>query len=182
MNDEPHDFNPIHEPMDSRLLQLERELFSLSPVETPRCLVSRLDRKMTGGCSLAGALPKTQVVRTVASIPGNVVPFRWRHIMVPAAAAVVVVSVLNRLDGQSPGALAGQQSQPGIKSLGVPSSAPRVERTNNSYLLKTEPVYFNPAAWDEAPNQYYIQPGSQPGTYRMSVPRREAATIPYNFH
>ena len=43
--------NP-EEPMDSQLLQLERELFSLSPVETPRHLAARLDQQVSGPVSL----------------------------------------------------------------------------------------------------------------------------------
>lgn len=172
MNDEPpEDFNPLQEPMDSQLLQLERELFSLSPVETPRCLASRLERQLLPACSVA---------KTLAA-PPNVVPFRWRRMVVPAAAAVVVVSVLNRMDGPSgftPSALAQPGSGLGTSGKTV---APVLEQTTG-YVLKSEPVYVSPGNWETSTHHYWIQPDGQTGV-RLSLPRRQSsAVIPASFH
>ncbi len=167
MNDEPpEDFNPLNEPMDSQLLQLERELFSLSPVETPRCLASRLERQLVPACSVGKAL---------ASVPQNVVPFRWRRMVVPAAAAVVVVSVLNRMDGPS-GFTQTAMAQPGLRSSGSPAAAPKVEQTRG-YVMKSEPVYVSPVGFETTEHQFAIQPNGQPGI-RLSVPRRQSQAAP----
>lgn len=171
MNDEPpEDFNPLNEPMDSQLLQLERELFSLSPVETPRCLASRLERQLVPACSVG---------KNLAPVASNVVPFNWRRMVVPAAAAVVVVSVLNRMDGPS-GFTQTAMAQPGLRSSGSPAAAPKVERTMG-YVLKSEPVYISPMGSEMMEHQFLIQPNGQPGI-RLSVPRHQSAVIPAVFH
>ncbi len=158
--------NP-EEPMDTQLLQLERELFSLSPVETPRHLAVRLDRQVSGPVSLGR---QTVVPR--------VIPFRWRRIVAPAAAAVVVVSVLNRLDSPSSMAPGFGQTNPG-----TPSPVPTLPMADNSgYVLRAEPVFISPAGWPSPEHHYYIQPGGQVFHGGASAPRRPAGIAPVVFH
>ncbi len=191
MNDEPHSF-PFQETMDSRLLQLERELFSLTPAETPRCLASRLDghlmaplpvaRPLAGGALpvarplAGGALP---VARPLAV--GAVVAFRWRRMVVPAAAAVVVVSVFYRLEGHS-GADPALAQQAGLRSAGPKSTAAvPAAALSTGYVLRAEPVYASPVGWEAAEHQYWIQPGSQSGLI-LSLPQRSSSVLPASFH
>ena len=119
-------------PMDTQLLQLERELFSLSPVETPRHVASRLDRQVLGPVGIRR--------RVMGS--AKIIPFHWRRIVVPAAAAVVVVSVLHHLDQPSTHASGVAQSNPAFPSPASPvSSQDRAPVTLNSgYVLRAEPL------------------------------------------
>lgn len=180
MNDEPHSF-PFQETMDSRLLQLERELFSLTPAETPRCLASRLDGHLMAPLPVArplagGALP---VARPL--VVGAVVAFRWRRMVVPAAAAVVVVSVFYRLEGHS-GADPALAQQAGLRSAGPKSTAAvPAAALSTGYVLRAEPVYASPVGWEAAEHQYWIQPGSQSGLI-LSLPQRSSSVLPASFH
>ena len=158
--------NP-EEPMDTQLLQLERELFSLSPVETPRHLAARLDRQVSGPVSLG----RQTVVQ-------RVVPFRWRRIVAPAAAAVVVVSVLNRVDSPSSLSPGFGQINPGTP---LPVAAPPMA-DNTGYVLRAEPVFVSPAGWQSTEHHYYIQPGGQVFPGGSSAFRRPAGIAPVVFH
>ena len=158
-------------PMDTQLLQLERELFSLSPVETPRHLASRLDRQVQGPVSIG---------RQVASDATKLLPFPWRRIVVPAAAAVVVVTVLHRLDqpsSQSPG-LAKTNS-------GYPSSALHSGRApvtlTNGYVLRAEPIMVGPGNWQGMEQLYLIQPGTGVES-GYNAPQRTSGLAPVVFH
>ncbi len=158
--------NP-EEPMDTQLLQLERELFSLSPVETPRHLAASLDRQVSGPVSLGRQM-----------VVPKVIPFRWRRIVAPAAAAVVVVSVLNRLDSPSSVSPGFGQTNPGTTSP-VPA-LPVAEYTG--YVLRAEPVFVSPAGWQSTGPHYYIQPGGQVFPGGSSNSRRPAGIAPVVFH
>ena len=154
--------NP-EEPMDTQLLQLERELFSLSPVETPRHLAARLDQQVAGPVSLGRQ-----------TIVPRVIPFRWRRIVVPAAAAVVVVSVLNQLDSPRSMSAGFSQSNPGSP---VPIQPPMADSAG--YVLRAEPVFVNPAGWPGTEYHYYIQPGGQ---VFPAASRRAIGIAPVVFH
>jgi hypothetical protein len=158
--------NP-EEPMDTKLLQLERELFSLSPVETPRHLAARLDQQVSGPVSLGR---QTVVPRAV--------PFRWRRIVAPAAAAVVVVSVLNRWD--SPSSLSPGFGQTNPVTPSPPPALPVADITG--YVLRAEPVFVSPAGWQSTEHHYYIQPGGQVFPGGSSNSRRPAGIAPVVFH
>ena len=158
--------------MDTQLLQLERELFSLSPVETPRHLASRIDRQVLGPVG---------IVRHTEG-PPTIVPFPWRRMAVPAAAAVVVVSVLHHLDrpiGKSVG-LAGSNSA-------SPAAATESRRSSvtltNDYVLRTEPVLIRPGTWQATEQLYFIRPspGSSFGS-GYNAPQRASGFTPVIFH
>jgi hypothetical protein len=166
MNNEPLPPGFAGEPMDTQLMQLERELFSLTPVEAPRYL----------RCALDGQLD-TGVPRTVA-LPAQVVPFKWRRIVVPAAAAVVAVSVLNHTTSPSR-SIPSDNAQAGVRALGRPA-VPVLEQTTG-YVLRSEPVYVNPVSFDAAGNQYFIRQEGAPAV-QFSVPRRQSALMPVSFH
>lgn len=153
------------EPMDTQLLQLERELFSLTPVETPRGLATRLHRELMAPVGLAD-LPAAS----------RVVPFRWQRIVAPAAAAVVVVSVLNRFDNL-PAASPGT-TPPGFGTAAKSARPPVVEGTG--YVLKAEPVFVNPAGWEAMEHQYWITP--QMGAAGYPPSRRQGFIAPVAFH
>lgn len=74
------------DPMDTGLLQLERELRSLTPASTPRHLDDVLAAALSDSPPEAGHFiapgPRNQ------SVPGH---FPWRRMAVPAAAAAAVV-------------------------------------------------------------------------------------------
>ena len=151
-------------PLDTQLLQLERELFSLSPVETPRHLASRLDRQV---------MAPVCVGRRIAS-SAKVIPFQWRRIMVPAAAAVVVVSVLHHLDAPSKSGSGVAQANPAFP-VRSPGHLPVTVTTG--YVLRAEPVLISPGMQQH----YFIQPpaGSGPGYH---IPPRTAGFSPVVFH
>lgn len=183
MNDQPNDSPYSDDSMDTKLLQLERELFSLTPVEVPRCLARRLDHHLTA---------PTQVGRSVVPAariapPSNVVVFQWRRIVVPAAAAVVVVSVLNRLDGVPTSVAQAADAPAGVRTPapGQPAAvaAPQSQVQNSGYVLRSEPVYFSPGVWDSVRHQYWVQPGnSAPAqTTTTNIPRRQSL-VPVSFH
>lgn len=169
--------------MDNQLLQLERELFSLTPVETSRRFVSQLEREISvPGCPVP-------VARRLASAhPRIIAPFRWQRIVVPAAAAVVVVSVLNRQgDGYSTLALDGAPSQTLAPSAQKPLSSPasvalRSSRPmNTGYMMMTEQAPLQNVNWSVAPNQYWVNSETpHQTTAPMVLPRRE--TVPLSFH
>ncbi len=155
------------EPMDTQLLQLERELFSLSPLETPRHLAVRLDQQVSGPVALGRQ-----------TVEPKVIPFRWRRIVAPAAAAVVVVSVLNRLDSPASLSPGFGQTTPGTP---LPVSVlPMVD--NSGYVLRAEPVFVSPAGWQSTEHHYYIQPGGQVYPGGSSASRRPAGIAPVVFH
>lgn len=164
MNAEPE------EPMDLHLLQLERELFSLSPAEAPKRLTVRLDRQICGPACLTGVGRITDSSR--------VVPFRWRRIAVPAAAAVVVVSVLNQFDHSRPALPGFAQAGPGSRASGT-ARLPASQSTG--YVLKTEPVYVNPVGWEAAPSHFYINGDNESGI-SLRQPRRQGALEQVVFH
>jgi hypothetical protein len=158
-------------PMDLHLLQLERELFSLTPSEAPRCLTVRLERQLT--------MPVVahQVQRSVTG--PTVVPFRWRRIAVPAAAAVAVVSVLHQIDHSRPTYSGLAQTNPGVAR---PPVQPSISvSTGTGYMLQTEPVYVSPAGWEPSPYQYYIG-GEEEAGIRPSQLRRQGAVESVVFH
>ncbi|MDB6070482.1 MAG: hypothetical protein JWL81_1653 [Verrucomicrobiales bacterium] len=176
MNDQPNDPFYSDDPMDTKLLQLERELFSLTPAEAPRSLVCRLDRHLTAPTQVGRS-----VVPAARSTPPNVTVFQWRRIVVPAAAAVVVVSVLNRMDG-TPSSMAQTASAAGLRAPASGQPAPAVSQVQNSgYVLRAEPVYFSPGVWDSVRHQYWVQPGTPAASQPMNVPRRQSL-VPVSFH
>lgn len=169
MTPEPNDPNLFDEPMDSRLLQLERELFSLSPTAPPRGLVSRLD------CNLA------QPVGVERRVVSQVVPFRWSRIVVPAAAAVVVVSVLSRMEGPSTPSfpVTAQAGTRQISPSGLATPV-AVEKTVG-YLMKEEPFLLHPDSWEALHLQYWTQSG-QENHYPQPSLRRASLSVPLSFH
>jgi hypothetical protein len=179
--------------MDTHLLQLERELFSLTPVEAPRRFVSQLEREVSVP---AGPVPVAR--RTAASAPRVIVPFRWQRIVVPAAAAVVVVSVLNRQGHNGAFAPALTDAVPNEARSSTPqrafsspaSAALRSRPINSGYMMMTEQSPLQSVNLSTSPNQYWVAPSQEPqqqyapavtttGT-RMVMPRRE--TVPFSFH
>lgn len=170
MNDEPSDFNPPHEPMDTQLLQLERELFSLTPMEAPRHLASLLDQQLTSAVT-----PRPATVH-----PAAVLPFRWHRIVVPAAAAVVVVSVLNRMDHPTGLITDSAVANPGMRS-DAPVATP-AHQVNSGYVLKAEPLYFHPTQGEGTSRQFYIQSGASDGHRNHDVAPRRLEVMPSSFH
>ena len=156
-------------PMDTQLLQLERELFSLTPMETPRHLASRLDRELLGPVCIGRQVPAS----------AKVVPFAWRRIVVPAAAAIVVVSVLNHLDQPARQGSGIAQSNPG-RSARLPAREGAME-TPTSYVLRAEPVLISPGAWQGMEYQYFIQPGAGPAA-GFNALQRHSGLSPVAFH
>lgn len=167
-----------NEPMDAHLLQLERELFSLTPVETPRYLAVELETQV--------AVPVIPVARrTPASHQRIAVPFRWGRIVVPAAAAVVVVSVLNRQgNGYPPSAVGnsrnGQTSVAASKSANTAASLLRASRPMSSYVMMSEVSPLQNVNWSPNPNQYYVNPESH-SSAQLVLPRRETMSVA-SFH
>lgn len=182
-------FDP-NEPMDTHLLQLERELFSLTPVEAPRRFVSRLEREVSVP---VGPVP---VVRRTAAASRIIAPFRWQRIMVPAAAAVVVVSVLNRQghNGAYAPALTDAVPNEARSSTPKPYSSPASMALRNSrpinsgYMMMTEQSPVQSVNWSASPNQYWVSPAAEapyaPAAATLAtpmvLPRRE--TVPLSFH
>lgn len=158
-------------PMDHQLLQLERELFSLSPVETPRHLAARLDRQVAAPVSIGR--------QTVASASGKVVPFQWRRIVVPAAAAVVVVSVLNHLDTPAARPAGVAQSNP-VSPDAIPRR-PTVVETPTGYVLRSEPILINPGTWQTMEQHYFLQPAAD-AVSGYNTPQRSTGIAPVVFH
>ena len=157
-------------PMDTQLLQLERELFSLTPVETSRHLALRLDRL---------ALGPVAVGRQVA-VPAKIIPFHWRRIVVPAAAAVVVVSVLNYLDQPAISASGEAQSNRSSPTSDA-TFRPAPVSLNNGYVLRAEPILLGPGNWQGMEQRYIIQPGNgRPEGY--NTPQRTSGIVPVVFH
>ena len=78
-----HEFQ---DPMDTGLLQLERELRSLTPASAPRhledVLAAAISDSQSEAAQAIGTTPRNQ------SAPGH---FPWRRMAVPAAAAAAVV-------------------------------------------------------------------------------------------
>ncbi|MES2708720.1 MAG: hypothetical protein V4726_19145 [Verrucomicrobiota bacterium] len=171
-------FDP-DEPMDNHLLQLERELFSLTPVETPRRFVSQLEREVTLPVS---PMP---VARRISAQHRVITPFRWQRIVVPAAAAVVVVSVLNRQGGgYAPNTVdAAVNHAPSARN---PMSSPadmllRSRQMNTGYMMMTEQSPLQNVNWSSSPNQYWVNPETHSSpTTPLVLPRRE--TVPVSFH
>lgn len=149
------------EPMDSQLLQLERELFSLSPAEAPRPFSARLDRRIVDVISPTTAAPsKTIAVEKRLRI----VPFQWRRVALPAAAAVVVVVGWNGLESRSElwPALGlnsrfrqASPSQPSLITNTLSESASATGTTG--YVLRTEPVFVSPNPATDASIPYSWQ-------------------------
>lgn len=171
MNDEPPNPGLNTDTMDTQLQKLERELFSLTPAETPRFLDYKLSRRLE--------VP-TQVPRKMSSVA---TPFRWRRMVVPAAAAVVVVSGLNRMPG--PGsAPTSSAPQVGVRVPSQPLAAAAAASIQKSprFVLKTEPLLLNHPDWQGMQNPYWTQSGNTNGM-RFSEPRRgQSAVVPVLFH
>jgi hypothetical protein len=158
-------------PMDLHLLQLERELFSLTPTEASRGLTVRLERQ------LVMPMAVNQVPRN--AMGPRVVPFRWRRIAVPAAAAVAVVSVLHQIDHSRPAYPGLAQTNPGVAR---PPAQPSISvSAGTGYMLQTEPVYVSPVGWEPSPYQYYIG-GDEDAGIRPSQLRGQAALESVVFH
>lgn len=171
-------FDP-NEPMDNHLLQLERELFSLTPVEAPRRFASQLEREV--------GLPAGPVAVARSTSPQHriIVPFRWQRIVVPAAAAVVVVSVLNRQGGAyAPNSLEAATNQASAAPKPVMSSpasvALRSRQMNTGYMMMTEQSPLQNVNWSNNPNQYWVNPETHYSSTPLVLPRRE--TVPVSFH
>lgn len=166
-----------HEPMDAHLLQLERELFSLTPVETPRYLSIELDTQVA-----APVIPVAR--RTPPSHQRIAVPFRWQRIVVPAAAAVVVVSVLNRQgNGYAPSpqiSSLGQSSVASSKSSHASASLLRPSRPMNSYVMMSEVSPLQNVNWAPNPNLYYVSPEAHSSS-QLVFPRRDTVPV-VSFH
>ena len=161
-------------PMDNQLLQLERELFSLSPVETPRRLAARLERQVAAPVGLGRPLADS----------GKVIPFPWRRMVVPAAAAVVVVSVLHHLDAPANRNTGVAQSNPLVPGGGpeiLSPGQPAVVATPAGYVLRTEPVLINPGTWQTMDAQYFLVPGTGSAGSYNGVPRSTGLS-PVVFH
>ena len=156
--------------MDSQLLQLERELFSLSPADPPRHLVLRLDPQVTSPVGIG---------RQVVVLP-KVIPFQWRRMVAPAAAAVVVVSILNHLDqpAVSPGSMADLNAP---SSTSSPQSGRAAVTLTNGYVLRSEPILIRPGTWQATEQHYFIQPGLGVEN-RYNAAGRSTGFIPAVFH
>jgi len=169
MTPEPNDPNLFDDAMDTRLLQLERELFSLSPAAPPRGLVSRLD----------GQISQPSVVER--RVVAQVVPFRWSRIVVPAAAAVVVVSVLSRLEAPRV-ATSPVAAQPGARQMSpvVPATQVTLNKPTG-YLMKEEPFVVHPESWEALQHLHWTESGSLNHHSQPSL-RRASLKAPLNFH
>ena len=155
MNSEPTEPAEPTEPMDPSLLKLERELFSLSPVETPRPLVTRLQDRVMGPVGVERRVDGRNNVRVgdfkggallgVAAAGANdgqrVIP--WRKFVLPAAAAAVVA-----VGGAS---LREKGDEMGVRSAGggvngglQPAEMGGVSAPGTSYVLKAESIDLVP--------------------------------------
>ena len=111
---------------DLDLVQLERELQSLTPVAPRRELVQAIKARME-------PVPRREVPRRE-----RVVTFPWRRMVAPAAAAAAAVAVFNiddsRREGDKPASIAGNDAAP-IKWEPMPVLAEFREYLNKGYFI-----------------------------------------------
>lgn len=185
------------EPMDTPLLQLERELLSLTPVRPDSDLISRLTAcvEADAGCC---RVPLRAHRRRAAANP-RPGPFPWR-VVTPAAAAVMVVAVIGQNDRLSRTGLSVRTG--GDRTAGASTAVNSLPATPEIVVREMIPAGFQREiqsmqdhgySWNGGPSpshqfswrvldHHVFQSPDNSGRIRLSIPREERASVPVNFH
>ncbi len=174
------------EPMDSSLLQLERELFSLTPSEPDRRISARIESEI---------FPPVQIQRRSAA-PLRQPSFQWKRVVVPAAAAVAVVAAISRNDsspvyGRNVAANAGDntispaaanRARMGAVTLQPVSQSREFRSARDQGLVFGEGNNPSRAFSLETTDHHFWRNEQDNSSIQLSIPRQESMLVPVNFH
>jgi hypothetical protein len=169
------------EPMDAGLLQIERELRSLSPIAPDRALSEMLAREVAGEMEVPVA---GRVNRVVAG------QFPWRRVGVPtAAAAAAAVFVLPSAERPvDNGSVAGgirsaEEARPGHAPISWVPMPPRSEYRlvdGSGVLLINEPAPMMEYQLEQTEHHEWRNPRDN-SLIRMSIPRQQRVLLPASY-
>ena len=166
------------DPMDASLLQIERELQSLTPAAPTRALVRSLTERME---------PATPIARRTAPV-NKVHFFPWRRMVAPAAAAAAAVAVMSIQNNRRGNAVATDktaatppdEAPPTIKWEPMPMRSEYRAMLNNGYVLDNtmapvQEFYMNRLDHHEWRN------AADNSSIRLTIPRQQRVTIPADY-
>lgn len=167
------------EPMDAGLLQIERELRSLSPIAPGRTLSEMLAREVAGETEVAVA---GRVNRVVAG------QFPWRRVGVPtaaaAAAAVFVLPSAERpVETVAGGIRSAEEARPGHAPISWVPMPPRSEYRlvdGSGVLLINEPAPMMEYQLEQTEHHEWRNPRDN-SLIRMSIPRQQRVLLPASY-
>lgn len=168
--------NPeFSDPMDAALLQLERELQSLTPAAPPRALVQSLTAKVTPPAPRGNAPVKTH-------------SFMWRRMVTPAAAAAAAVAVMSMEHHRRHSAAAmdkanttpPEDAAPAIKWEPMPMRSEYRALLNNGYVLNENREPVQELLMDRLDYHEWRNPADN-SSIRLTIPRQQRLTIPADY-
>jgi hypothetical protein len=169
-----HEFQ---DPMDAGLLQLERELRSLSPAATPRLLEESLAAAMA-----ADAAPQAVDGRPHSpAAPGH---FPWRRMAVPAAAAAAVVFAIppssqpkSAGSAPAPSRSATAATTPAINWVPMPARREFRILNDQGALILSEATPMLEYQIEQTEHREWRNPRDN-SLIRMTIPRQQRVLLP----
>ena len=158
--------------LDASLLQLERELQSLTPVAPSRELVQSLKARME-------PVPRTVAANKVHSFP-------WRRMVTPAAAAAAAVAVMSVQNGRR-AALTGKsiagaedEASPAIRWEPMPMRSEYRALINAGYALND---LYEPAQQYllNSTDHHEWRNAADNSSVRLTIPRQQRFVMPASY-
>lgn len=160
---------------DAALLQLERELKSLTPVAPSRALMQRLTLVMD---------PAAAPSITASSPSNRVLHFPWKRMVTPAAAAAAAVAVMSLTQQRRGNAVAGgnaggaeDEAAPTIKWTPMPMKKEYRNLVDKGYFVDENNVLRQGLSLDALEQHEWRNPQDN-SSIRLIIPKQESFVLP----
>lgn len=172
-----HEFQ---DPMDTGLLQLERELRSLTPASAPRHLEDVLTAAISD--SQSETAQTLDPIRRNQSAPGH---FPWRRMAVPAAAAAAVVFAIPpatqpKSSANSPAparSTTAATTAPAINWVPMPARREFRILNDQGFLILSEATPMLEYQVEQTEHREWRNPRDN-SLIRMTIPRQQRVLLP----
>jgi hypothetical protein len=160
---------------DAALLQLERELKSLTPLAPSRAFMQRLTLVMD---------PASVPTATVSAQPANrVIGFPWKRVVTPAAAAAAAVAVMSitqqrrgNAHAAGGGPAADDEAAPTIKWTPMPMKKEYRQLVDNGYFVDENNVLRHNMSVNAV--EHHEWRNSDGNSIRLIIPSQERILLP----
>ena len=160
---------------DDVLLQLERELKSLTPVAPSRALMQRLTPVMH---------PTAAPAVTSSSLSSSMAHFPWKRMVTPAAAAAAAMAVMSLLQHRRGNAVAvgsaapaDDEAAPTIKWTPMPMKKEYRSLVDSGYMLDENHAFHQGITLDALEQHEWRNPQDN-SSIRLIIPKQESFLLP----